>query len=82
VTVGLVLSLVLGLSATAAGAIFVVNIGGARDRVAGFHGRPDVPRAWRRNRQNDPRFWFSFGIVCLVIGLADLAAVGLALAGH
>ncbi len=81
-TVGLVVSLVFGVAATAAGAVFVLNVAGARDRAAGFYARTGAARGGRRNQQNDPRFWRSFGFVFLVIGLADLTAVGLALVGR
>ena len=79
---GLAVSLIFGIAFTAAGAVFILNVGGARDRTAAFYARTDSHRAGRRNQQNDPLFWRSFGIVFLVIGLVDLTAVGLALTGR
>lgn len=81
-TAGLVVSLIFGVAATAAGAVFLLNVGQARDRAAGFYARTGAARGGRRNQQSDPRFWRSFGVVFLVIGLADLAAVGFALGGR
>jgi len=72
VTAGSLGVLVLGAAVAAAGAVFAFNIGGASQKVADFYGKPGRPRAWRRNRQDEPRFWKAFGMLWLVLGLVDI----------
>jgi hypothetical protein len=75
-------NLVWGAIFGVGGALLAFNIAHARDRYTAYLNRPDVPRAWRRTRMNDPRYARAFGFLflcggVLIILVALLTAVGL-----
>lgn len=57
------------------------NMAHIRDRDTTYLDRPDVPRAWRRTRMDDPRYARAFGLLffgggALIVGIALLTALG------
>ena len=61
--------LIVGMIALAAGIAFTFNIANAADRAA-------ISPWWnRRAITKTPRFWRTFGVLCLVFGVALLAVV-------
>jgi len=61
--------LIVGLIATSAGVALTFNIAHAADRAA-------ISPWWnRRAIAKSPRFWKTFGVLCLVFGVALLAVV-------
>jgi hypothetical protein len=77
VTYYLALDLMLGIVFTTGGALLAFNIARARDRYTAFLAGPDIPRAWRRSRINEPRFARAYGFLFLFGGLLLLLAAAL-----
>jgi hypothetical protein len=70
------LDLIAGMVFTAGGSLLAFNIAGARDRYTAFLGGPNIPRAWKRSRIDQPKYAKAYGFLFLVIGIL-LLFVGL-----
>jgi len=62
------LDLISGAVFTTGGSLLAFNIAHARDRYTSFLARPDVPRAWRRSRIDQPKFARAYGFMFLAGG--------------
>jgi hypothetical protein len=63
------LDLMFGVVFTVGGSLLAFNIGRARDRYTAFLARPDIPRAWRRSRMDQPKFAKAYGFMFLAAGV-------------
>jgi len=63
------LDLISGAVFTTGGSLLAFNIAHARDRYTSFLARPDVPRAWRRSRIDQPKFARAYGFMFLAGGV-------------
>jgi hypothetical protein len=63
------MDLVSGVVFATGGSLLAFNIAHARDRYTSFLARPDVPRAWRRSRIDQPKFARAYGFMFLGGGI-------------
>lgn len=68
-TYSVFLDFAFGIIFIAGGALLAFNISRARDRYSEFLHKPNVPRAWRRSRIDEPRFATAYGLMFLSGGL-------------
>jgi hypothetical protein len=66
------MDLAVGILFIGGGSLLAFNIAHARDRYTTFLARPDVPRAWRRSRIDQPKFAKAYGFMFLAVGILPL----------
>jgi hypothetical protein len=76
------LDLIFGAVFTTGGSLLAFNIARARDRYTSFLARPDIPRAWKRSRIDQPRFARAYGFMFLAAGVLLLLLAFLRLLGR
>ena len=74
-------NLAVGIVFAVGGGLLAFNFAHIRDRYTTFLNRPNVPRAWRRTRMNDPQYATAFGFLflcggVLISGVALLTVMG------